>query len=79
MDTKQIESVMNELYSKMTDEQKEKASHCKTVNELLDLAGKEGMELPDNVLDAVSGGGFNIGTGAIKCVFSGKQWALLPY
>ena len=40
----------------LTDEQKEKAKQCKTVDELMAFAGKEGIELPDEVLDAVAGG-----------------------
>ena len=40
----------------LTDEQKDKAKNCKTLDELKLVAGKEGMELPDEVLDAVAGG-----------------------
>ena len=40
----------------LTDEQKEKAKACKTMDELMTLAGEWGVELPDEVLDAVAGG-----------------------
>ncbi|MBQ9459559.1 MAG: hypothetical protein IJU66_06455 [Oscillospiraceae bacterium] len=40
----------------LTDEQREKAKDCKTMDELIKLAGKEGIELPDEALDMVSGG-----------------------
>ncbi len=44
------------IYDSLTDEQKEKAKQCKTMDELMVLAGKEGIELPDELLDAVAGG-----------------------
>ncbi|MBE7008748.1 MAG: hypothetical protein E7422_06390 [Ruminococcaceae bacterium] len=44
------------IWDSLTDEQKEKAKACKTMDELTALAGKEGVELPDELLDAVAGG-----------------------
>ena len=44
------------IWGSLTDEQKEKAKACKTLDELAALAGREGMELPDEALDMVSGG-----------------------
>ena len=44
------------IWDSLTDEQKEKAAACKTMEELAALAGKEGIELPDEALDAISGG-----------------------
>lgn len=44
------------VWDSLTDEQKEKAKECKTPEELTALAGKAGIELPDEVLDAVAGG-----------------------
>ena len=56
-----MDEKMNELlksvFDSLTDEQKEKAQACKTDEELLALAAREGIELPDEALDAVSGGG----------------------
>ena len=44
------------IYDSLTDEQKEKAKACRTMDELMAFAGKEGLELPDEVLDAAAGG-----------------------
>ncbi len=51
-----LEETLKGLWDSMTDEQKEKAKACKDVDELIAFAGKEGIELPDEMLDAVSGG-----------------------
>ena len=55
MDPK-LEAVLKDIYNSLTDEQKEKAKACKTIDELMEFAGKEGLELPDELLDAVAGG-----------------------
>ena len=47
---------LNELLSALTDEQKEKAMACKTAEELLALAAREGIELPEKVLNEIAGG-----------------------
>ena len=44
------------IWESLTDEQKEKAKACKTPDELTAFAGREGVELPDDELDKVSGG-----------------------
>lgn len=46
-----------ELLRGLSDEQFEKARACKTSEELLQLAMDEGVELNDDQLEAVSGGG----------------------
>ena len=55
-----MDEKMNELLEKVcanwTDEQKEKAKSCKTLDELTAFAGEEGIELPDEAVNAVSGG-----------------------
>ena len=51
-----IDEKMKEIYDGLSDELKEKAKACKTTDELMELAGKEGIELPDEVLDTVAGG-----------------------
>ena len=56
MAEKDMKDILKELWGSLTDEQKEKAKACKTSDELLKLAGEEGIELPDEVLDAVAGG-----------------------
>ena len=54
-DPKAIQA-LKEIYDSLTDEQKEKAKECKTADELLKLAGEEGIELSDELLDAAAGG-----------------------
>ncbi|MBE7008752.1 MAG: hypothetical protein E7422_06410 [Ruminococcaceae bacterium] len=51
-----LEEALKGIWDSLTDEQKEKAKACKTLDELAALAGKEGVELPDELLDAVAGG-----------------------
>ena len=51
-----MEKSLQEFFEKLTDEQKEKAKECKTLEELMDFFGKEGIELPDELLDSVAGG-----------------------
>lgn len=55
-ENKKIAEVLKGIYDSLTGEQKEKAKKCKTTDELLKLAGEEGIELPDEVLDAAAGG-----------------------
>ena len=55
MDEKMNE-IFKEIYASLSDEQKEKAKTCKTAEEWMAFAGKEGIELPDEVLENVAGG-----------------------
>ena len=57
MENEKLAEVLAGLSDSMTEEQKEKAAACKTVEEMMALAAREGIELPDEVLDAVAGGG----------------------
>ena len=43
-------------WDSLSNEQKEKAKECKSMDELMLLAGRYGIELPDEALDAVAGG-----------------------
>ena len=47
---------LKKIYEGLTDEQKAKVRECKTVEEITALAEKEGIELPDEALDAIAGG-----------------------
>ena len=47
----------NELLKGLTEEQIAKAKECKSEEELLELARKEGVKLSDEQLAFVSGGG----------------------
>ena len=55
MDEK-MEEAFKSIYDNLTDEQKAKVKACKTMDEMMVLAGEWGVELPDEVLDAVAGG-----------------------
>ena len=55
MDEK-MEQAIEAFFANLTDDQKAKAKECKTMEELMDFAGKEGIELPDELLDNVAGG-----------------------
>ena len=46
-----------ELYDSLSEDLKKKATECKTAEELMELAKSEGIELSDEQLDAISGGG----------------------
>lgn len=48
-----------ELLQGLTQEQIEKVKNCKDMSELMELAKEEGIELTDEQLEAVSGGGCN--------------------
>ena len=48
-----------ELLNGLTEEQIAKVKTCKNQEELLKIAKEEGIELTDEQLNAVSGGGFN--------------------
>ena len=51
-------TMRNELLKGLTEEQIAKVRACKNQEELLALAREEGVELTDEQLAAVSGGGF---------------------
>ena len=51
-----INEIIKSILDNLTDEQKEKAKKCKTMDELVAFAGQEGLELPDEALDYVNGG-----------------------
>ncbi len=46
-------------FEDLTTEQKEKAVACKTPEELIELAKNEGVELTDEQLESISGGGWS--------------------
>lgn len=51
-----VAEALKGMWDSLTDEQREKAKRCETPDELAAFAGKTGIELPDEVLDAVAGG-----------------------
>lgn len=56
MDQQKMKERMTNRLNSLTDEQKEKVKACKDMNELTALLGQMGVELPDELLDAVAGG-----------------------
>ena len=56
MENKNLHEKMAELLNGLTDEQKEKAMACKTMEELTAFLGELGAVLPDEALDAIAGG-----------------------
>lgn len=57
MEDKKLCEMFNKVLDSLTDEQKEKAKDCNNVKELCDVLSKMGVALPDELLEAVSGGG----------------------
>ena len=55
MDEKTKETLKG-IYENLTEEQKAKAKACKTMDEMMELAGEWGIELPDDMIDIVGGG-----------------------
>ena len=56
MENEKTVELLKGIWENLTDEQKEKAKACKTADELIKLAGEEGIELPDEALETVAGG-----------------------
>ncbi len=52
----ELNKALESMWDSLTDEQKEKAKECKSMDELMLLAGSAGVELPDEILDCVAGG-----------------------
>ena len=56
MEEQKMNAYIQKIAESLTDEQKEKVKACKTVDEMMKFFGSEKIELPDEMLDAVSGG-----------------------
>ena len=54
--TNELNKALEGMWDSLTDEQKIKAKECKSMDELMLLAGKFGVELPDEMLTCVAGG-----------------------
>ena len=52
----ELNEALKGMWDSLTDEQKEKAKECKSMDELMSLAGKMRIELPDELLETVAGG-----------------------
>lgn len=51
-----MKDALKNVYEKLSDEQKKKADACKSADELLKLLGEWNIELPDELVDQVTGG-----------------------
>ncbi len=51
-----MEEIMQSIRDKLSDEQKAKAESCKTIDEFMQLAKNEAIELPDELMAQVIGG-----------------------
>lgn len=56
MENKNMNEQMIEVLNSLTDAQKEKVKACKGPDEIATCLGELGVELPDELLDAVAGG-----------------------
>ena len=52
----QLEQTVVGIWESLTDEQRERAKACSSSEELMQLLGEEGIELPDDLLSEVAGG-----------------------
>ena len=57
MEEKRKMEILGELYGSLNDRQKEQIRSLGSEAELAEFAAKEGIELPDELLDTVAGGG----------------------
>ncbi len=57
MESKKLNALLQGVIASLTDEQKKEANTCKDLNELAAYLGKQGVELPDELLEAAAGGG----------------------
>lgn len=56
MENNQLNETLEGMWDALSDEQKERARACTTMEELLAFAGEEKIELPDDLMDEVAGG-----------------------
>jgi hypothetical protein len=57
MSTNAQEQFANELKSKLGEEGMQRLSECKTKEEVMQAISDAGVELPDEMLEGISGGG----------------------
>ena len=53
-----MKEALKTVLENLTDKQKAVAQGCKDLDELFAYLGKEGIELPDDIVDEVAGGGW---------------------
>ena len=63
-----------ELLKGLTEEQIAKVKACKNHEELLALAKTEGVELTEEQLNAINGGGCKLTVSIVECPYCGSTW-----
>ncbi len=71
--SKGVTTMRKELLKGLSEEQIKKVEACKSSEEILNLAKAEGIELTDEQLEAVSGGGCFDGFKKRKCPDCGSS------
>ena len=56
MEDEKVPEILAKLYGNMTDEQKKRALECKTVGDFMAIVEREGVEIPDGLIENVAGG-----------------------
>ncbi len=77
MEEQKMNAYFQKIAESLTDEQKEKVKACKTVDEMMKFFGSEKIELPDEMLDSVSGGYIHLGNDGKWYVISDKCGAVM--
>ena len=52
----EMKDALKGIFEELTDEQKEKVKACKNADEVMNLLGEWGVELPDELVGNVAGG-----------------------
>ncbi len=58
---------LERIFAQLSDEQKEQFRNCKDMDEVMKLANEENVELTDEQLEFLAGGGCDCGTWFQKC------------
>ena len=77
MEVNKWNELLKVICDSLTDEQKAQAKGFKTMEDLVLFAGREGIEIPDELLDAVAGGGDGDGNGNGEIPFQSILESLL--
>ena len=56
MEQERLDEIIKGITDSLTEEQKKKASECRTAEDLIKLAAAEGIEFPDEILQEISAG-----------------------
>lgn len=74
----ELNKALEGMWDSLTDEQKTKVKECQSMDELTALAGEVGVELPNEMLDAVAGG-YSTGSYGYRAVSATQSSQYCPY